>query len=65
MDECGIANKENIKTVFNKPIKSHVPSITISGDGLEEYADILPSGKEIERLFLEFLKTYSRSVKRS
>ena len=32
---------------------------------LEKYADILPSGKEIERLFLEFLKTYSSSVKRS
>lgn len=65
LDECGVANKENIKTVFKKSIKSQVPSITISGDRLEEYADILPSSKEIERLFLEFLKTYSSSVKQS
>lgn len=65
LDECGVVNNENIKTVFKKPIKSQVPSITISGDRLEEYADILPSSKEIERLFLEFLKTYSHSVKQS
>ena len=62
LDECGAVNIDSLKALFRKPIKSQISSITISGDSLKEYADILPDSKEVERLFIEFLKTYRASV---
>ena len=54
--------QHNLKALFRKPIKPQISSVTISGDSLKEYADILPDSKEVERLFLEFLKAYRCSV---
>ena len=65
LDECGAVNIDSLKTVFKKPIKPKISSVTISGDRLKEYADILPDNKEVERLFLEFLKAYRSSVKQT
>ncbi|MCI8472259.1 MAG: ParB/RepB/Spo0J family partition protein [Clostridiales bacterium] len=62
LDECGAVNIDSLKALFKKPIKPQISSVTISGDSLTEYADILPNSKEIERLFLEFLKTYRQSL---
>ena len=62
LDECGAVNIDSLKALFRKPIKPQISSITISGDSLKEYADILPDSKEVERLFIEFLKTYRASV---
>lgn len=62
LDECGKVNIDTLKTLFRKPQKTQITSVTISGDRLKEYADILPDSKEVERLFLEFLKAYRRSV---
>lgn len=65
LDECGAVNIDSLKSVFRKPIKPQISSVTISGDRLKEYADILPDNKEVERLFLEFLKSYRSSVKQT
>ena len=62
LDECGAVTLDSLKALFKKPIKPQISSITISGDSLREYADILPDSKEVERLFLEFLKAYRRSI---
>ena len=62
LDECGAVNIDSLKALFRKPIKPQISSVTISGDSLKEYADILPDSKEVERLFLEFLKAYRCSV---
>ena len=62
LDECGAVTLDSLKALFKKPIKPQISSITISGDSLREYADILPDSKEVERLFIEFLKTYRASV---
>ncbi len=63
LDECGAVNKESLKALFRKPIKQQISSVTISSDTIKEYADILPNSQEVERLFLEFLKTYRCSMK--
>ena len=65
LDECGAVNTDSLKAIFRKPIKPQISSVTISGDRLKEYADILPDNKEVERLFLEFLKAYRSSVKQT
>ena len=65
LDECGAVNTDSLKAIFRKPIKPQISSVTISGDSLKEYADILPDNKEVERLFLEFLKAYRSSVKQT
>lgn len=62
LDECGAVNIDSLKALFKKTIKPQISSVTISGDSLIEYADILSDNKEIERLFLEFLKTYRQSL---
>lgn len=62
LDECGAVTLDSLKALFKKPIKPQISSITISGDSLREYADILPEPQEVERLFIEFLKTYRASV---
>lgn len=62
LDACGAVTEDSLNALFIKPEKPKVPSITISSDTLQEYADILPDQKEVERLFLEFLKTYRCSV---
>lgn len=59
---CNVVNAESLRAIFRKPVKPQLSSVTISGDTLKEYADILPDAKEVERLFLEFLKTYRCSV---
>lgn len=62
LDACGAVNEESLRALFIRPEKPKYPSITISGEALREYADILPDSKEVERLFLEFLKKYRCSV---
>ncbi len=62
LDACGKINIDSLNTLFRKPKKTQITSVTISGDILKEYADILPDSKEVERLFLEFLKAYRHSV---
>lgn len=62
LDECGAVNRESLKALFRKPAKPQISSVTISGDWLKEYADILPEPQEVERLFLEFLKAYRCSM---
>lgn len=62
LDECGAVNIDRLKAIFKKAIKPQISSVSISGDRLAEYADILPDSKEVERLFLEFLKSYRRSL---
>lgn len=62
LEECNAVNAESLRAIFRKPVKPQLSSVTISGDTLKEYADILPDAKEVERLFLEFLKTYRCSV---
>lgn len=61
LDECGAVNIENIKSIFHKSVKSQI-SVTISGEIIKEYSDILTDSKETERLFIEFLKTYRYSM---
>ena len=62
LDECGTVTPDSLKALFRKPIKPQLSSVTISGDSLKEYADILPEPQEVERLFLEFLKAYRYSI---
>lgn len=62
LETYGAVSSESLQTLFRKPIKPKIQAITISSDVLSEYADILPSTKEVERLFLEFLQTYRCSL---
>ena len=62
LEEGGTVSLEAMREVFFKTPRPVSPSITITGAVLEEYADILADKQEIERLFLEFLKTYRRSL---
>ena len=55
-------NAESLPAVINKPAKQKVQTITISSDVRLDYMDILPSTKEVERLFLKFLQTYCCSL---
>ena len=63
LEEYGAVSSESLQAVFKKPAKQKVQPITISGDLLSDYADILPDNKEVERLFCEFLKSYRCSLK--
>jgi len=63
LEEYGAVSSESLQAVFKKPTKQKVQPITISGDLLSDYADILPDNKEVERLFCEFLKSYRCSLK--
>lgn len=65
LDECGAVNTDSLKAVFKKAVKPQTSSVTISGDSLKEYADIIPDSKEVERLFFEFLKAYRASLKQA
>ena len=65
LEEYGMVSTESLHALFRKPIKEKIPSITISGDVLMDYADILPNSKEVERLFREFLHTYRCSLKQA
>ena len=65
LDECGAVNTDSLKAVFKKAVKPQTSSVTISGDSLKEYADIIPDSKEVERLFFEFLKAYRTSLKQA
>lgn len=55
-------SSETIQSVFKTESKVYPASITISGKKLREYADILTGNKNIESLFLEFLKQYRSSL---
>lgn len=63
LETYGAVSSESLQALFSKPTKTKIPNITISSDVLQDYADILPDSKEIERLFLEFLQTYRCSLK--
>ena len=65
LEEYGAVTSESLQAVFNKPAKPKLQPITISGDILQDYADILPDTKEVERLFLEFLQTYRCSLRKA
>lgn len=62
LDACGAVTENSLNALFIGPEKPKVPSITISSDTLQKYADILPDQKEVERLFLEFLESYRCST---
>lgn len=55
-------SQETIQSIFRTESKACPASITISGKKLREYADILTGNKDIESLFLEFLKQYRNSL---
>lgn len=63
LETYGAVSSESLQALFKKPAKQKVQPITISGDLLSDYADILPDNKEVERLFCEFLKSYRCSLK--
>lgn len=63
LETYGAVSSESLQALFRKPVKPKIQAITISSDVLSDYADILPDSKEVERLFLEFLKTYRCSLK--
>lgn len=63
LEECSPLRPETIQSIFNTQTKNYPSSITISGKKLREYADILTETKNIESLFLEFLKQYKNSIK--
>ncbi len=63
LEEYGAVSSESLQAVFKKPVKQKIQPITISGEVLLDYADILPDSKELERLFCEFLKAYRGSLK--
>ena len=65
LDECGAVSIDNIKTIFKKPIKPQISSVTISSETLKDFADIIPDNKELERLFVEFLKSYRCSISKA
>ena len=65
LEEYGAVTSESLQAVFNKPAKPKLQPITISGNILQDYADILPNTKEVERLFLEFLQTYRCSMRKA
>ena len=65
LETYGAVSSESLQALFRKPTKQKVQPITISGDVLLDYADILPDSKEVERLFLEFLQTYRCSLKKA
>ena len=65
LEEYGAVTAESLQAVFNKPAKPKLQPITISGNILQDYADILPDTKEVERLFLEFLQTYRCSMRKA
>lgn len=57
-EENGEVSAADVKSIFYAP-KSTIPSsFTIRGSVLKEYADILSDSDDVERLFLEFLKSY-------
>ncbi len=62
LEEYGAVSMESLQAVFRKPTKKTIPAITICSDVLQDYADILPDSKEVERLFLHFLQTYRQSL---
>ena len=63
LETYGAVSSESLQALFSKPTKTKIPNITISSDVQQDYADILPDSKEVERLFLEFLQTYRCSLK--
>ena len=63
LETYGAVSSESLQALFSKSTKTKIPNITISSDVLQDYADILPDSKEVERLFLEFLQTYRCSLK--
>ena len=65
LETYGAVSSESLQALFRKPVKQKIQPITISGDVLLDYADILPDSKEVERLFLEFLQTYRCSLKKA
>lgn len=65
LETYGAVSSESLQALFRKPTKQKVQPITISGDVLLDYADILPDSKEVERLFLEFLQTYRCLLKKA
>lgn len=65
LETYGAVSSESLQALFRKPVKQKIQPITISGDVLLDYADILPDSKKVERLFLEFLQTYRCSLKKA
>ena len=57
-EENGAVSSEDVKSVLYAPKQTMPSSFTIRGSVLKEYADILKNTDDIERLFLEFLKSY-------
>lgn len=56
-EENGEVSSEEVKSVLYAPKPTFPSSFTIRGSVLKEYADILKNTDDIERLFLEFLKS--------
>ena len=63
LETYGAVSSESLQALFRKPVKPKIQAVTISSEVLQDYADILPDSKEVERLFLEFLQTYRCSLK--
>lgn len=63
LEECSPLNPKTIESVFKTEIKKYPASVTIDGKKLLDYADILSERKDIENLFLDFLKQYRKSIK--
>ena len=61
LDECRCEDVAEIKQVFFKPQTVNLSTITISGDKLKEYSDIIKDAKEVEKLFFEFLESYRKN----
>lgn len=64
LDECGSVTVGALNNIFLKIPKDKPLSITIKTNTLEEFSDILSDTAEIERLFLEFLRSYSSSLQK-
>lgn len=63
LETYGAVSSESLQALFRKPVKPKIQAVTISSEVLQDYADILPDSKEVERLFLEFLQRYRCSLK--
>ena len=61
LDECGCENTAEIKQIFFKPQIVNLTTVTISGEKLNEYSDIIKDVKEVEKLFFEFLDAYRKN----
>lgn len=62
LEEMSTLNSKTILSVFESSEKPIPQTVKISGKKLVDYADILKSTEDVERLFLEFLESYKKQV---